>query len=161
MQQSNAIVENWFRIVKHSILNSETGIRAADFIRTVYNNVDDRIAAFKFAFTPLAHKVFKPKKRLRVENEEECKEEWSRSKKSKFSYTKPTADKVSKIFKNFKSSKSCNVESLSERSTNREVASICEENSVDVATVSDDILRASVVEIISDLDLVEVATMEY
>ena len=158
---SNAIVENWLRIVKHSILNSETGIRAADFIRTVYNNIDDRIAAFKFTFTSLAHKVFKPKKRLRVENEEECKEEWSRNKKSKFSYTKPTADKVSKIFKNFKSSKSCNVEGLSERSTNREVASICEENSVDVATVSDDILRASVVEIISDLDLVEVATMEY
>ena len=26
-------------------------------------NIDDRIAAFKFAFTPLAHKVFKPKKR--------------------------------------------------------------------------------------------------
>ena len=78
---SYAIVENWFRIVKHSILNSENGIRAADFIRTVYNNTDDRIAAFKFAFTPLAHKVFKLKKRLR-ENEEECKEEWSRSKKS-------------------------------------------------------------------------------
>ena len=49
---SNAIIENWFRIVKHSILYSETGIRAADFIRTVYNNIDDRIAAFKFAFTP-------------------------------------------------------------------------------------------------------------
>ena len=64
-------------------------------------------------------------------------------------------------FLNFKSSKSLNVESLSKRSTNREVVTICEENSVDVATVSDDILRASVVEIISDLDLVEVATMEY
>ena len=46
---SNAIVENWSRIVKHSILNSENGIRAADFIRTVYN-IDDRIAAFKFAY---------------------------------------------------------------------------------------------------------------
>ena len=55
---SNAIVENWFRIVKHSILNSETGIRAADFIGTVYSNIDDRIAAFKFDFSPLAHKVF-------------------------------------------------------------------------------------------------------
>ena len=95
---SNAIVENWFRIVKHSILNSEKGIPSADFIRTVYNNRDDRIAAFKFAFTPLEHKVLKLKKRLRVENEEECKEEWSRSKKSNFSYTKPTNDKVSKIF---------------------------------------------------------------
>ena len=72
---SNAIVENWFRIDKHSIFNSETGIRAADFIRTVYNNIDDRIAAFKFDFTPLAHKVFKLKKRLRVENEEASEEE--------------------------------------------------------------------------------------
>ena len=123
---SNAIVENWFRIVKHCILNSETGIRAADFIRTVYNNIEDRIEAFKFAFTPLAHEVFKLKKRLRVENEEECKEEWSRSKKSKFTYAKPTDVKVSKIFFNFKSSKSFNVESLSIHSTNREVATICE-----------------------------------
>ena len=105
----------------------------------------------------MAHKVFKLKKRLRVENEEE----WSRSKKSKFSYTKPTDDKVSKIYKNSKSSKSFNVESLSKCSTKREVATICEENSVDVDTVSDDILRASVVEIISDLDLVEVGTIEY
>ena len=54
---SNAIVENWFRIVKHSIFNSVTGIQAADFIRTIYTNIDDKIAAFKFAFTPLAHKV--------------------------------------------------------------------------------------------------------
>ena len=45
-------------------------------------------------FTPLASKVFKHKKRLRVENEEECQEEWSRSKKSKFIYTKPTVGKV-------------------------------------------------------------------
>ena len=111
-------------------------------------------------FTTLAHKVFKLKNRLR-ENEEEYKEEWSGSKKSKFSYTKPTVDKVSTIFTNSISSKSFNVESLSKRSTNREVATICEKNSVDVATVSDDILRASEVEIISDLDLVEVATMEY
>ena len=96
----NAYVENWFRIVKHSIFNSETGIRA--FIRTMYTNIDDRIAAFTFAFTPLASKVFKHKKWLRVESEEERQEEWSRSKKSKFSYTKPTVGKVNKIFDDFK-----------------------------------------------------------
>ena len=44
-------------------------------------------------FTTLAHKVFKLKKKLR-ENEEECKEEWLGCNKSKFSYTKPTVDKV-------------------------------------------------------------------
>ena len=43
---SNAIVENWFKIVKYSIFNSETGIRAADFIRSIYTNIDDRMAAF-------------------------------------------------------------------------------------------------------------------
>ena len=62
-------------------------------------------------FTTLAHEVFKLKKRLR-KNEEECKEEWPGSKKSKFSYTKPTVDKVTTIFRNFKSSKIFNVESL-------------------------------------------------
>ena len=71
----------------------------------MYTNIDDRIAAFTFAFTPLASKVFKHKKRLRVENEEECQEEWLRSKKSKFSYTKPIVDKVNKAFNDFKSSK--------------------------------------------------------
>ena len=93
MQQivHNAIVENWFRIVKHSILNSEN--RAADFIRTVYNNIEDMMAAFKFASNPLAHKVFKLKKRLH-----ENKEEWSRSKNSKVSYSKLTVDKVVRYY---------------------------------------------------------------
>ena len=49
--------------MKHSIFNSETGIQASDFIRTVYTNIYDRVAAFTFAFIPLANKVFKPKKR--------------------------------------------------------------------------------------------------
>ena len=42
-----------------------------------------------------------------------------------------------------------------------EVATICEENPVDVSTFNDAISRASEVEIISYLDLVELATMEY
>ena len=95
-----------------------------------------------------------------VENEEECKEEWSRSKKSKFSYTKPIADKVSTIFTNFKSSKSFYVKSLSKCSTNRGVSTLCKESPVD-ATVSNDNFHASEVEVISDLDLVEVATVGY
>ena len=41
------------------------------------------------------------------------------------------------------------------------MSTICEKNSVDVATVSDDIFRASEVEIISDFDLVDVATLEH
>ena len=42
----------------------------------------------QFALIPLPHKVFYPKKKTRIENEDECKEEWSRNKKSKFTYTK-------------------------------------------------------------------------
>ena len=95
---SNASVENWFRIVKHSIYNSDDRLRAADFIRTIYVNIDDRIAAFKFAFTPFAHKVFKLKRKLLVENEEDCKEEWSRRKKSKISYINSSKDKISRVF---------------------------------------------------------------
>ena len=109
-------------IVKHSIFDSETGIRAADFIRTMYTNIDDRIAVFAFAFTPLAAKVFKHKKSLRIENQEECQEEWSRSKKSKFSYTKPTVCKVNKIFDDFKSSKVCDVNNSRKCVTDRKVA---------------------------------------
>ena len=36
--------------------------------------------------------------RLGVQNEEECKEEWSRSKIKNFSYTKHTIDKVKEVF---------------------------------------------------------------
>ena len=79
---SNAIIENWFRIVKYSIFKSETNIKAGDFIRTIFTHIDDRLATFKFAFQPLAHKVFKSKKRqYEVINEEECKEEWGKRKK--------------------------------------------------------------------------------
>ena len=132
------------RIVKHSIFNSETGIQAADFIRTIYTNIDDRIAAFKFAFTPLAHKVFKPKKRTRIENEEECKEEWSRCKKSKFSYTKPNIEKVSEVFTSFKASKCLmNTESI-----------MSVEKQVEVDKVDDNIVNeVGEVEVITDLDL--------
>ena len=65
---SNAVVENWFKIVKHSIFKSETNIRPGDFIRTIYSHIDDRMAAFQFAFQPLAQK-------RELVNEEHCKEE--------------------------------------------------------------------------------------
>ena len=171
---SNAIAENWFRIVKHSIFNSETNIKAADFIRRIYPNIEDRIAAFKFAFTPLAHKLFKRKKRVRVENEEECKEEWSRSKKSKFSYIKPTIDKVSQVFFSLKSRKNSNTEVLSNESIVKKELSMIVEKSTGSSTIMDNSLSEQTVkvnennlqevkdvEIISDLDLVEVATLEY
>ena len=48
--------------MKHSIFNSETGVQAADFIKTIYTNIDDKVAAFKFAFTTLARKVLNPRR---------------------------------------------------------------------------------------------------
>ena len=123
----------------------------------MYTNIDDRIAAFTFAFTPLASKVFKHKKRLRVENEEECQEEWSRSKKSKFSYTKPTVDKVNKAFNAFKSSKGFNVRKCA---TDRKVTTLPVDNSGNVKVVGKT-LHVDEIEIISDLDIIEMASLDY
>ena len=81
---SNDSVENWYRIVKYGILNSESRFKAADCIRSIYAKMDDRIATFKFAFTRLASKVFKPNKRkFLMEDEKNCKEEWSKMKRIK------------------------------------------------------------------------------
>ena len=103
---SGAIAENWFRIVNHSILNSDTGVQASISLRLF-----TRILTI-YTFTSLARKVFIHKKRIRIENEEECKEKWSKSKKSKFSYNKPTIEKVSKVFT---SSSKCLMNTESER----------------------------------------------
>ena len=56
---SNASVENWFRIVKHNIFDTDSRLKAADFIRLININIDDRIAAFVFGISSLASKVFK------------------------------------------------------------------------------------------------------
>ena len=53
---SNAIAENWMRIVKIDILNSECNLIPGDFIRTVYPDISNRISAFKFALHPRACK---------------------------------------------------------------------------------------------------------
>ena len=47
---SNASAENWFRIVKHPILETKVNVRAGDFIRTMYDNIHDRISAFNLDF---------------------------------------------------------------------------------------------------------------
>ena len=47
---SNASVENWFRIVKHNIFDTDSRLNAADCIRSIYNNIDYRIATFKRLF---------------------------------------------------------------------------------------------------------------
>ena len=60
---SNVHVENWFKIVKHSIFNSHINIRVGDFVRDIFPYIEDRLASFKFAFEPLGHRVFKAKEK--------------------------------------------------------------------------------------------------
>ena len=91
---------------------------------------------------------------LIVENEEECKEEWSRSrsKRGKLSYIKPTVDKVSKVFSRLKSTISSlwtlvNVDVLSnECQANKELAMIVEKP-IDFSTKMADSLSEQTVQI--------------
>ena len=78
---SNAIVENWMRIIKLDILHSKTNLRPVYFIRNLYPDIVSRLSAFKFAFHPRASKVFNRHKRSRDTSEEYCNEEWDRRKK--------------------------------------------------------------------------------
>ena len=86
---SNAVVENWMRIVKLNILGSETNLRPGDLIKKLYPGIVSRIRAFRFAFHPRANKVFKGHKRLRDNSEEQSIEEWSRRSKQTCGYLKP------------------------------------------------------------------------
>ena len=61
------------------------------------------MAAFQFAFQPLAQKMFKQKNLKReLVNEEHCKEEWAKRKKVKTSYISPLPRKIEKVFSQFK-----------------------------------------------------------
>ena len=96
---SNAAAENWFRIVKHPIFETKVNVRAGDFIRTMYDNINDRISAFNFGFHPLAPKIFKSRKRkLEIENEQDSKEKWCRRSKCQKSYINPNLCKLDKVF---------------------------------------------------------------
>ena len=72
---SNAEVENWFKIVKHCIFKSQNNMRVGGFIRCIFTHIGDRLASFEFAFQPLGHKVFKVKEKVReATNEGESRE---------------------------------------------------------------------------------------
>ena len=70
---SNAPVENWFRIVKYSVFDGKIDIKDADFIRQIYPNIQERVAALRFGFEAIAKKIFVHKKRKlsQVSTEEE------------------------------------------------------------------------------------------
>ena len=74
---SNAIIENWMRIVKIDILQSKTNLRPGDLIKQLHDGIFSRMSAFKFAFHPRADNIFRIHKRIRENSEELTTEEWS------------------------------------------------------------------------------------
>ena len=96
---SNAQVENWFEIVKHSIFKSKVINRVGDIVRQIFVDIQDRLVSYTFAFHPLGHRVFKAKKRnFQVNTEEECKEIWQRRKISKDSCINPDINEIDIVF---------------------------------------------------------------
>ena len=103
---SNALIENWMRIIKLDIFNSKTNIRPGDFIKTLYPNIATRLSAFRFAFHPRARKVFTQHKRPRKSSEEYCSEELSRKSKKHCGYLQPN-NKVSSLCKKIVADAKC------------------------------------------------------
>ena len=46
VRSSNAIVENWMRILKINILQNQTKLRVGDFLRKTREGLEGRIRAF-------------------------------------------------------------------------------------------------------------------
>ena len=80
---SNAIIENWMRIVKKNILANEVKLRPADFIRKLREGIFARQKAFEFGFLPISSNIFK---RARCKDTNLMEEVWKRRKTSKRSY---------------------------------------------------------------------------
>ena len=55
--RTNAVVENWKRILKRTIMKSATKLRPGDFIRNLYPNLSGRVSAFSLGFIPIANKL--------------------------------------------------------------------------------------------------------
>ena len=105
---SNAEVEKWFKIVKYSIIKSQSNIKVGDFVRHIFAHIQVRLASFKFAFQPLGHlghRVFKGKKRTQeASKEKNCKEIWVRRKKNKNSYINLNTNRIDRVFSKLKGS---------------------------------------------------------
>ena len=82
---SNAIIENWMRILKKIFLGNEIKMTPADFIRKVHERIQGRLKAFEFAFYPISSKIIR-----RVENDltdkSQIEEVWEKRKRKKKSY---------------------------------------------------------------------------
>ena len=95
---SNAQVENWFKIVKYSISKSKVNIRVGDFVRQIFVHIQDRLATYTFAFHPLGHRVFKAKKRnVEVSMRKNVKRSGKGGKLAN-SYLNPDINKIDIVF---------------------------------------------------------------
>ena len=97
VRYSNAVAENWMRILKINILQNQTNLRPGDFLRKIRQGLNGRIRAFDFAFEPLSSKILKTNKISRKSKDNKFAEEnWKRRKESKTKYFMTTNFKIPK-----------------------------------------------------------------
>ena len=97
VRYSNAVAENWMRILKINILQNQTKLRPGDFLRKIRQGLNGRIRAFDFAFEPLSSKILKINKISRKSKDNKFAEEnWQRRKESKTKYFMTTNFKIPK-----------------------------------------------------------------
>ena len=131
----------------------------------MYDNIHDRISAFNFGFHPLAPKIFKSRKRkLKIQNEEDSKEKGCRGSKCQKSYINPNLCRVNKVFEAVNVVNKFEGKSLKKRK-NSEFVIPRKKRIIDrdlVPCVSSDVVFPSNdVEIITDLDIIELCTLNY
>ena len=97
VRSSNAIVENWMRILKINILQNQTKLRPGDFLRKIREGLEGRIRAFGFAFEPLSSKILKTKVPRKIKDNKLAEEIWQRRKKNKTTYFMTTNSQMTSL----------------------------------------------------------------
>ena len=99
VRSSNAIVENWMRILKINIFQNQTKLRVGDFLRT-REGLEGRIRTFGFAFGPLSSKILKPKSiPSKIKDNKLAEEIWQRRRKNKTTYFATNNSQVTGLLK--------------------------------------------------------------
>ena len=171
---SNAVAENWMRVVKIDILQSKTCLRPGDFIRMLYPSITNRLAAFRFAFHPRATKVFTKYKRSRSVLEQDCEEEWARKNKKHCGYLFqrkmkfPLDEKsVSSAIKNKCSVSREGIKKVFVPRTRRKISELrtvnkkSENSSIHQGIQTSNDFNFSNVSVVTDSDLVEMEVVKY
>ena len=100
VRSSNAIVENWMRILKINILQNQTKLRVGDFLRKTREGLEGGIRAFGFAFEPLSSKILKPKSiPSKIKDDKLAEEIWQRRRKNKTTYFATNNSQVTGLLK--------------------------------------------------------------